>query len=100
MTPLWFGVRSTDQVIGMMVMAVGIGSLLAYAGMLLVGLPANVALKYLRAERGITYVLIGSVSIPLVLAFNDPSSPTMAQLSLAAAPGALVAGLWWLVASR
>jgi hypothetical protein len=100
MMPLWFGNGSTEQAIGMAVMVVGIGSLFAYVGMLVVGVPANLALKSLKAERGIAYVLIGALSVPIALTFNDATAPRFEQLTLAAAPGALVAALWWLIASR
>jgi hypothetical protein len=98
--PFWFGWPTTVQVVGMTVMTVAIGSLFAYLGMLIVGLPANFLLSLLRAERGVTYLTVGAVSLPVLLAFNDPSTPTIGQFTLAAAPGSLVAGLWWLIASR
>jgi len=100
MTPIWFGGGTMEQIVGMAVIAVGFGSLFGYLGMILVGLPANIALKTLKAERGMVYLVIGAVSLPLVLAYRDQSMPTVAQLTLAAAPGGLVAGLWWLISTR
>lgn len=100
MTPIWFGSGTMDQTVGMVVIVVGFGSLFAYLGMVLVGLPANIALKSLKAERGILYLVIGAASLPLVLAYRDPSMPTVGQLTLAAAPGSLVASLWWLIATK
>ena len=100
MAPFWFGSGSSVQIVGMTLIMVAIGSLFAYVGMLIVGLPANVGLRSLKAERGIVYILIGAVSLPILLAIKDPSAPTFAQMTLAATPGALVAGLWWHIASR
>ena len=99
-TPIWFGGGTMEQFVGMAVIAVGFGSLIGYLGMILVGLPANIALKALKAERGILYLVIGAVSLPLVLAYRDPSMPTVGQLTLVATPGGLVAGLWWLISTR
>lgn len=100
MMPLWLRTGSIEQVTGMTLIVVIIGSIFAYAGMVLVGFPTNITLRWLNAERGITYILMGAATLPLVLALKDPTFPSVEQFTLAAAPGGLVAGLWWLVATR
>jgi hypothetical protein len=100
MAPLWFGPGSPSQVLGMTAMMAGIGSLFAYGGMLVVGVPANLMLSSLGAERGIAYLAIGAASLPVALTLSDGSLPTIGQFTLAAAPGSLVAGILWFIASR
>lgn len=77
-----------------------VGSCIAYLGVVIVGLPTLFVLKVLRAQRGIVYMFVGSFSAPLLLAFNgDPLLIDTARLFLAALPGLLVAGCWWLLAT-
>ena len=79
------------------------GSVFAYLVIALVGLPTFLVLKGIDAQRGVAYLFVGTISLPLLLSLKSaglPSHDIVASLFLAATPGCLVAGCWWLLASR
>lgn len=95
LTPLWFGGGSFDQVFGMIAMTLLFGTGFAYAGMLLIGLPAFAILKRLRSETGLAYLCVGATSLPVLLTYRDVPTPSLAQFAFAGLPGLLVATWWW-----
>ena len=99
----WFsGAGSVDMVVGMVLAFTLYGSMIAYAGILLVALPANMLLNGLNAERGIAYVLLGAAGglIPILALQRGLAMPDLPLALFLALPGALTAALWWLIASR
>lgn len=90
-----------DKVLGMMAYTCLYGSVLSYLGLALVGLPTFCILKWLDAQRGIAYLLIGALPLPLLITLRSGELPAhFAQFVVVTAPGCLVAGAWWLLASR
>lgn len=90
-----------DQVLGMMAYTCLYGSILSYLGLALVGLPTFCILKWVDAQRGIAYLLIGALSLPVLITLRSGELPThLAQFVVLTASGCLVAGAWWLLASR
>lgn len=70
------------------------GSMAAYMGILLVGLPANLVLGLLRAERGIFYILSGAAGgIVPVAVLSGQGWNIVGAISLLAKPGGLTATL-------
>lgn len=89
------------QVLSMTLMACLYGSGLAYLGMFLVGLPTFLGLRALGAQRGVAYIIVGAGFLPLLLVLKSGGLPGhSAPVLLATMPGLLVAGCWWLFASR
>lgn len=77
------------------------GSVWAYVGVVLVGLPTFVALMAMDAQRGVAYLVVGTIPLPLLLLIRSGELPgNVGLVILAATPGLLVAGCWWLLASR
>lgn len=76
------------------------GSCIAYLGIAVIGLPTLLALKVFRAQRGISYILVGSISTPVLLLLNgDTLLIGTTMFFIAAVPGFLVSACWWLLAT-
>lgn len=94
------GSATVNKILGMTGMTCLYGSALAYLGMVLVGLPASLALKAMNEQRGVAYLLIGTFPLPLLLLLRSGTLPDhAAPILLAATPGFFVAGCWWFLAT-
>ena len=102
----WFGLgmgeTNWESILGFTAATTLYGSILAYAGIVVVAIPANILLSSLKAERGIFYMLLGAAGgfVPIVAISRGSTIPELAMILFLALPGALTATLWWLIASR